>query len=123
MSPIIYKKQIICRFCGEKAYAHFNRTYCYKEECKEAKRQEYLQRDKNRVKKKRIKGISILKGLPDKNFRPNAWPTENGYKKIKCLKCKEEFLSEGKHNRICDVCNRLNVNKLEEIKLGMEGLV
>lgn len=45
-----YHKLATCPFCGEQFEGPPTRTFCYKEECKEAKYQEGLQRDRDRRK-------------------------------------------------------------------------
>lgn len=37
----------------------------------------------------------------------------------KCLKCKEEFTSEGKHNRLCSHCRRMRRNYADTDTFGL----
>jgi hypothetical protein len=47
--------------------------------------------------------------LPDsceevESFLPNAWPT--GVRNLGCLACDAQFVSSGRHERLCASCRR-----------------
>jgi len=94
-------KWLICAICKKSFYAHPKSRNCKRPACKEVIRlknlayaKKYNETHKKQVRKQRN---SIKK-----------WHPKIIYTTIPCLKCHENFKSEGIHNRLCDPCRREN---------------
>ena len=90
-------KWLICAICKKWFFADPRARNCKRPACKEVIRVRNLKYQKKYQRSYR----------PDEN-RYRKYDTKRTYKLIPCLKCRKNFKSEGKYNRLCDPCRREN---------------